>query len=73
MVIWVVEIFLVKFFCVFLLPLLNISCFSYVHTVYVLYRTYLCMKYSLGMSNFLEEISNLSHSIVFLYVFALIT
>ena len=31
------------------------------------------MKYSLGISNFLEEISNLSHSIVFLYFFALIT
>ena len=25
------------------------------------------MKYSLGISNFLEEISSLSHSIVFLY------
>ena len=33
----------------------------------------LCMKYSLGISNFLEEISSLSHSIVFLYFFALIT
>ena len=31
------------------------------------------MKYSLGISNFLEEISRLSHSIVFLYFFALIT
>ena len=30
------------------------------------------MKYSLGISNFLEEISGLSHSIVFLYFFALI-
>ena len=30
------------------------------------------MKYSLGISNFLEEISSLSHSIVFLYFFALI-
>ena len=29
------------------------------------------MKCSLGISNFLEEISSLSHSIVFLYVFAL--
>ena len=28
---------------------------------------------SLGISNFLEEISNLSHSVVFLYFFALIT
>src|SRR5574339_605051 len=31
------------------------------------------MKYSLGISNFLEEISSLSYSIVFLYFFALIT
>ena len=31
------------------------------------------MKCSLGVSNFLEEISSLSHSIVFLYIFALIT
>ena len=39
----------------------------------VLYRTHLCMKCSLGISNFLEEISSLSHSVVFLYFFALIT
>ena len=31
------------------------------------------MKCSLGISNFLEKISNLSHSIVFLYFFALIS
>ena len=31
------------------------------------------MKCSLGISNFLEEISSLSHSIVFLYFFALLT
>ena len=31
------------------------------------------MKHSLGISNFLEEISSLSHSVVFLYFFALIT
>ena len=29
------------------------------------------MKCSLGISNFLEEISSLSHSVVFLYFFAL--
>ena len=39
----------------------------------VLYCAHLCMKCSLGISNFLEEISSLSHSIVFLYFFALIT
>ena len=30
------------------------------------------MKCSLGISNFLEEISSLSHSVVFLYFFALV-
>ena len=32
-----------------------------------------CMKCSLGISNFLEEISNFFHSLVFLYFFALIS
>ena len=31
------------------------------------------MKYSLGISNFFEEIPSFSHSVVFLYFFALIT
>ena len=31
------------------------------------------MKYSLGISDFLEEISSLSYSVVFFYFFALIT
>ena len=31
------------------------------------------MKYFLDISNFLEELSSLSHSVVFLYFFALIT
>jgi len=41
---------------------------EYIKAVYChpTYLTYLCMKYSLGISNFLEEISSLSHSIVFL-------
>ena len=34
--------------------------------------SHLYMKYSLGISNFLEEISSLSHSIVFLYFFGLL-
>jgi len=34
-------------------------------------RAHLYMKYSLGISNFLEEISSLFHFIVFLYFFAL--
>ena len=36
------------------------------------FRAHLCMKCSVGISDFLEEISGLSHSIVFLYFFALI-
>ena len=39
----------------------------------VLYCAHLFMKYSLCISNFLEDISSLAHSIVFLYFFALIT
>ena len=31
------------------------------------------MKCSLGISNFLEEISSLSHSVAFLHLFALFT
>ena len=34
---------------------------------------HLCMKYSLGIFNFHENISSLFHSIVFLYFFLLIT
>ena len=47
--------------------------FCYIDTISVLYYAHLCMKCSLGISNFLEEVSSLSHSIVFLYLFALIT
>ena len=34
----------------------------------ILYFAHLCMKYSLGISNFPEEISSLSHSIIFLFL-----
>ena len=44
-----------------------------VHIISVLYCGHLYMKYSLGISNFLEVISSLSHSIIVLYFFALIT
>ena len=43
------------------------------HTVSVLDCAHLCRKCSLGISNFLEEISSLSYFIVFLYFFVLIT
>ena len=52
---------------------LHSSVYSCHPTISVLYCVYLFfMKYSLGNSNFLDEISSLSHSIVFLYFFALI-
>ena len=63
LILWVMKIFFVQFFCVFLPPL-NIFCFCYTHNISVLYWVHLCMKCSLGISNFLEEISSLSHSIV---------
>ena len=63
------ENLFVQFFCVFLPPLLNIFCLCWVHTISVLYYAHLYMKCSLDISNFLEEISSLSHSIVFLYIF----
>ena len=44
-----------------------------VKSIPVLYWAHLCMKCSFGISNFLEEISSLSHSVVFLYFFVLIT
>ena len=46
-----------QFFCVFLLPLLNLFCFSQAHSISFLYCACLCMKCSLSMSHFLEEIS----------------
>ena len=45
----------------------------FLYTISVLYCAHLCIKCSLDISNFLEEISSLSHSIVSLYFFGLIT
>ena len=65
MIIWVMN----TFFCSSVY-----SCHSFlISSASVLYCAHLCMKSSLGICNFLEEISCLSHSIVFLYFFALIT
>ena len=61
----------VQFFCVFY-HLFFISSTS-LWSISVVYCAHLFMKCSLGISNFLEEISSLSLSIVFLYFFALIT
>ena len=66
------KIFFLQFFCVFLPPLL-ISSASVRSISLLLYCAHLCMKCSLGISNFLEEISRLSHSVAFLYFFPLIT
>ena len=64
-----------ELFCIVVLILVtssNLFRFCEVLTVSVLYHVHPCMKYSLDISNFLEEISSLSHSIVFLYFFALV-
>ena len=68
MVIWVIKIFLCSS-SVYSCLLFLISSAS---VRSVLYCAHLCMKSSLGISNFLEEISSHSHSVVFLYFFALI-
>ena len=72
-VIWVIKTFLYRssvYFCYLFLvssssvrsiPFLSFNC------------AHLCMKCSPGISNFLEEISSLSHSAAFLYFLALIT
>ena len=65
-VIWVIKIFSVSSVCscnLFLMSSASVSVFYFVH---------LCMKCSLGISDFLEAISSLCHSLVFLYFFALI-
>ena len=76
-IIWVVKLFLYSssvYSCyLFLISSASVRSIPF----FVLYCAHLCMKYSLSnilkYSNFLEEISSLSHSIVFLYFFALIT
>ena len=44
-----------------------------IHSIFVLYCAHFCMICSLGISYFLKGISDLSHSIVFLFFFALIS
>ena len=63
-----------QFLCVFLPPLLNVLILLIsLLVISVLYCAHLCMRCSLGILTFLEEISGLSHSIVFLYFFSLLT
>ena len=62
--IWVIKTLLVLF-CVFLSASSQYLLVLLGHTISVLYCAHLCMKCSLGISDFLDEISNLSHSVVF--------
>ena len=71
-IIWVMKIFFYSsvYSCyLFLISSASVRSIPFLSLFYA----HLCMKCSLGISNFLEEISSLSHSIVFLYFFALIT
>jgi len=70
-VIWVIKTFLYSS-SVYSCHLFLISSACSVHTVSVLCCAHFCMKYSPGISDFLEGISGFSHSVVFLYFFALI-
>ena len=72
MVIWVMKIF----FCIVLLCILATSSY-YLLLLLNPYHfcpllCHLCMKFSPGVSLFLEDISSLSHSVVFLHFFPLI-
>ena len=50
------------------------SCYLFlISSASLIYCAHLCMKRYLSISNFLEEIASLSHSVVFLYFFALIS
>ena len=72
-IILVMKICFVQFFWEFLPPFLKYLLLLLGPYLFCpLLCLYICMKYFLGISNFLEEISSLSHSIVFLYFFAFI-
>ena len=55
MIMWVLKIFYVQFFCVFLPPLLKIFCFCYVHKISIVYCAHLCMKIPLVSLIFLKR------------------
>ena len=72
-IIWVVKIFLYSsslyschLFLTFTASVKSISFLSFIEPIFA-------WNVPLGISNFLEEISSLSHSVVFLYFFALIS
>jgi len=70
MVIQVIKTSFVQFFYVFLPSLLNLFCFSLVLRISLLYCAHLCMKCSLGISNFLKEIFSLL-LLLFLFFFSI--
>ena len=70
-IIWVMKIFFVQFFCVFLPPFLISSASVRSLPFLPFIEPTFALKCSLGISNFLEQISSLSHSVVFLYLFSL--
>ena len=73
MIIWVMKIFLYSssvYSChLFLISSASVRSIPFLSFIVPI----LCRKYSLGISDFLEVISSLSHSIVFLYFFTLNT
>ena len=60
-------------FCISLPPLLNLFCFDKIPAISILYWAHLYTKCSFGVSNFLEVISSLSHSVVTSYIAFLIS
>ena len=72
-VIQVIKNFFAQLFCIFFPSLLDLFCFYYVFTISVLYYAHLWMKCPFDISNLLEELSSLTLSVVFLYIFALFT
>ena len=76
MIIWVMKIFFVQFFCVFfhlfLISSASVRSIPFLSFIEPIFAWNVKMV-SLGISNFLEEISSLSHSVLFLYFFVLIT
>ena len=65
----IIKAFSVQFFSVLLPPPINLFCFCYLFTISVHYCAHPWIKCSLYISNFLEEISGLSHCMFFFHFF----
>ena len=72
MIIWVMKIFFLYSSSVYSCHLVLIISASVRSIPFLSFIEPICMKCSLGISNFLEEISSPSHSVVFLHFFKLI-